>query len=59
MKLKVTPKGVWLDDQKIKGCTQVDIKNINPIKDIEVRLHLIIDEVDVQYHSKEILQVKE
>lgn len=59
MKLKVSPKGVWLDNQEVKGCTQVDIKNINPIKDIEVLLHLTVDEVDVRYHSKEILQIKE
>ena len=37
----------------------MDIKNISPIKSIEVLLHLAVDEVDVQYHSKELLRIKE
>ena len=56
MKLKITPTGVWVDDQKIEGVSQVDIKNISPIKSIEVLLHLMVDEVDVQYYSKELLK---
>ena len=59
MKLKITPTGVWVDDQKIEGVSQVDIKNISPIKSIEVLLHLRVDEVDVQYYSKELLRIKE
>lgn len=55
MKLKITPVGVWVDDQKIEGVSQVDIKNISSIKGIEVFLHLAVDEVDVQYHSKELM----
>lgn len=59
MKLKITQTGVWVDDQKIEGVSQVDIKNISPIKSIEVLLHLAVDEVDVQYYSKELLRIKE
>lgn len=56
MKLTVNANGVWLDEHEIKNCTQVDIKNINPVDNIQVLLHLTVDEVDVQYHSEEILQ---
>ena len=54
MKLTVNHDGVWLNNKKIQNCTQVDIKNINPIETIQVVLHLTVDEVDVQYHSEEI-----
>ena len=54
MKLTVNHDGVWLDENEIKNCTQIDIKNITPIDKIQVVLHLAVDEVDVQYHSEEI-----
>ena len=54
IKLTVNHDGVWMDEKKIKNCTQIDIKNINPIDTIQVVLHLEVDEVDVQYHSEEI-----
>lgn len=54
MKLRVNHSGVWLDGHKLIGCTQVDITNINPIDNIQVRLHMVVDEVDVEYRSEEI-----
>lgn len=54
MKLKINHSRVWLDDHQLSGCTQVDIKNINPVDNIQVRLHMVVDEVDVQYRSEEI-----
>ncbi len=54
MRLTVNHDGVWLDENEIKNCTQIDIKNITPIDKIQVVLHLAVDEVDVQYHSEEI-----
>ena len=54
MKLKVNHSGVWLDNNKLSGCTQVDIKNINPVDNIQVVLHMVVDEVDVEYRSEEI-----
>lgn len=54
MKLSVSRDGVFLDGVEIKHCTQVDIKNINPIGDITALLHVYVDEVDVKYRSEEI-----
>lgn len=58
MKLKITPEGIWLDGQRLGGISQVDIENINPTKSIRVLLHLDVDEVDVQYHSYELMRSK-
>ena len=53
MKLTVNHDGVFLDEQKIKNCTQVDVKNINAITEAEVVLHVYVDEADIQWQSME------
>ncbi len=49
MKLTVNHEGVWIDEKEIKNCTQIDIKNISPINEMEVVLHVHVDEADVQW----------
>ena len=49
LKLTVKQNGVWLDEQKILNCTQIDIKNISPINGMEAVLHVHVDEADVRW----------
>lgn len=53
MKLTINETGVYLDDHKVEKCTRVDIKNIDPIGDMEVVLHVSINEADVKWSVKE------
>ena len=48
-RLKIDKTGAYLNGQKVDRCLSVDIKNINPLGNIEVALHVCVDEVDVQY----------
>lgn len=49
MKLTVSKEGVFLDGVKVPRCERVDLKNIGPMSDVDVTLHLSVDEVDIQY----------
>lgn len=53
MKIAINDSGVFLDEQPILNCTRVDIKNICPINRMEVVLHLMVNEADVQWEVKE------
>lgn len=54
MKLTVSKEGVLLDDQAIRHCTQVDIKNISfNSEGMEVALHVFVQEADIQWKIKE------
>lgn len=51
MKVTVTNKGVFIDGQKIDRVTQVDIKNLNLVEDMEVVLHIAASEIEVDYQT--------
>lgn len=53
MKLAINETGVYLDGHKVEKCTRVDIKNIDPIGDMEVVLHVSINDADVKWSVKE------
>lgn len=44
-------EGVYLDGEKISGCFQVDLKNLNYVKEPEAVLHIAVDEIRVDYAS--------
>lgn len=52
-KLTINESGVFLDERPVPNCTRVDIKNICPIDRMEVVLHLMVNEADVQWEVKE------
>lgn len=52
MKLTINQNGVFLDDQEIPNCSQVDLKNISPIDYMEAVLHVEVDEADVAWSVK-------
>ena len=50
MKRLIVKNGeIVLDGIKIKQCSQIDLKNINPGSPMEVVLHVDVDEVDIRY----------
>lgn len=49
MKLTINETGVFLDEQPIQNCTCVEIKNICPIDQMEVILHVIVNKADVHW----------
>ena len=49
MKIAITPKGVWVDGEKINNVTRVDVINLNPAEDMEVVLHIAASEIEVDY----------
>lgn len=53
MKLTINETGVFLDERPVPNCTRVDINNICPIDRMEVVLHLMVNEADVQWEVKE------
>lgn len=52
MEIKIDETGVFLDGQPIPNCTRVDIKNICPLDQIEVVLHVMANQADVQWEAK-------
>lgn len=51
MKLTINEAGVFLDERPVPNCTRVDINNICPIDRMEVALHLMVNEADVQWEG--------
>lgn len=54
MKLTVNRTGVYLDNQPIKRCTSIELKNIDRTSDyMEAVLHVDVSEADIQWKLKE------
>ncbi len=52
-KLEISPDGgVLLNGIQVNWCLGLDIKNIDPIKGMEVALHIAVDEIDAKYKVK-------
>ena len=49
MKLTVNKDGVFLDDQKIRWVTRIDLQNINPDDGMEAVLHVLVTEAEVAW----------
>lgn len=47
--LKIDKTGVYIDGHKIDSCVSINIRNINRTNPIEAELHIVADELDVQY----------
>lgn len=52
-KITINESGVFLDEQPVPNCTRVDIKNICPIDQMEVVLHVMANKADVQWEVTE------
>lgn len=50
-KLTINESGVFLDERPVLNCTRVDIKNICPIDQMEVVLHVVANKADVQWEG--------
>ena len=53
LKLTVNKDGVFLDDQKIRWVTRIDLQNIDPDDGMEAVLHVLITEAEVYWKVRE------
>lgn len=59
-KLTISKEGVFLDETPIPGVVSAEIKNINPGPELmEIALHCVVHEIDVQYSLLDSLRHKE